>query len=1268
MQDLKLNFDESEFKIDTEREIVHDYKKSSKLINSMQKNPLLADSLHENAIATNKSLNNNFDDIFKTNNDPEFDMNSGIQSHSITLRINSGYHEDKMLGVTSLKIYDTKGKEIVLNGSNLSLRGLSRQQLDKVFDDNVYTTDKDKMTLLEFPILADYLDLEIKYEGKLPGSIRIWNYNADPNKGFKECNLLLDGFKIRDFTLNKAPGDITDFYNQDFIISDNPVIPNCPFPPKRETKEKQDRSVEQIRAPSRRSNTLKISQKMVQEDNNQSRESQVIESDNKDHQNTTAVNNTIKANRRNHSKKKLEEPLEIEDENLMMLNDSLITEGGDTGLDNIRGFKDLFKNTDFSSGLHKKKQEGQRIVVSRRQRPGSKNASNVQINYRSGSRKNSNKNTPSKENPRKQLPPTTLAQPNKDIFGDSFFKTSDLQIGPLSPKREINNQQNTKFVSRRNNHKNQKQQQQPLPHENLNNKDKDPSYKTKGMPGSINNTSLEFEKILSMGGGGPLLMDLNQPVKMNTNSHRKTGDIGGFGNEYQLEMRDNPTDILDVQLNSTLKNLQKFNKTNLSRMLSSNDDFFTPNATLQRLDSNPPLGGMINTTTNLAHMDKRDLTWDELIANSRDFVMPEMPMGKLLEMRIYSTWGDNFYVGLAGLEVFDFDGKPIHISASSVTAEPADLNALPDYNGDPRTVDKLVDGNYKTCDEIHSWLAPFYQNKVNKVSLGLSGLASISMIRLWNYNKSRIHSERGAKNISLFLDGKLIFFGEISQAPGSMEGAESTAECLLFSDPSIYTMIEKHDWVGKDPSSFGNRNADLLKSNIERPNTSNKRSTITPNPEVVDVKKQIELNKKILEDLEKDQKKKDEQENEQKKHTDFITCRKMAFKVEETWGDEHYSGLTGIAFYDPEDQIIEVSPQVGINASPRDLKSEGNYHDVRVLENLVNGVNVTTDEGSMWLVSFKKGGQGASLFINFGREVKLSKMKVWNYNKNERDTSRGIKRLKVTADITEISPPQGLFLRKAPGTAFLDFGQWICFPLAQRERLLKKKMGRQPKMEQFSIPPVLPCGHHLSINLLSTWGDSFYIGLNGIAVYDGKGRSLMKAAALAADPSNLAACGSQMDVRKVENLTDGVNLGSEDSNVWLAPFINPRTQGDCNLGRSKNRLFVDFCSPVTISAIRFWNYSKTPRRGVKEIEVYLDGAIIWSGLIIKASTSSYTNDCCLYFTGNSLTLDRVGSQPFTLSEGQPIAYSNEGTSSGEDRREVFEYGALRRPETGLGRR
>jgi hypothetical protein len=46
------------------------------------------------------------------------------------------------------------------------------------------------------------------------------------------------------------------------------------------------------------------------------------------------------------------------------------------------------------------------------------------------------------------------------------------------------------------------------------------------------------------------------------------------------------------------------------------------------------------------------------------------------------------------------------------------------------------------------------------------------MIRVWNYNKSRIYSTRGVKDIDILLDDSLIFKGEISKAPGWMTDAD----------------------------------------------------------------------------------------------------------------------------------------------------------------------------------------------------------------------------------------------------------------------------------------------------------------------------------------------------------------------------------------------------------------------------------------------------------------------------------------------------------------
>ena len=163
-------------------------------------------------------------------------------------------------------------------------------------------------------------------------------------------------------------------------------------------------------------------------------------------------------------------------------------------------------------------------------------------------------------------------------------------------------------------------------------------------------------------------------------------------------------------------------------------------------------------------------------------VIPELPSGKTLKFYIYSTWGDAFYLGLNGIELYDQNGEQIIIEnvKEQVKAKPSDINSLPEYGQDPRTVDKLFDGHYLTCDDLHVWLAPFTRGKEHTIEIDFKSTKTLSMIRVWNYNKSRIHSYRGVKDIAIKCDDKFIFKGEIQKAPGNLKGAESSCEYLMF--------------------------------------------------------------------------------------------------------------------------------------------------------------------------------------------------------------------------------------------------------------------------------------------------------------------------------------------------------------------------------------------------------------------------------------------------------------------------------------------------------
>jgi len=160
-------------------------------------------------------------------------------------------------------------------------------------------------------------------------------------------------------------------------------------------------------------------------------------------------------------------------------------------------------------------------------------------------------------------------------------------------------------------------------------------------------------------------------------------------------------------------------------------------------------------------------------------VIPELPRGRVLEIEIETNWGDRHYVGLSGLELFDEKGLAIMVEdpAAQVTA---DARAITGNSADPRTPDNLLDGVNCTCDDLHVWLAPFTQGATHCVRVALDGESTLSMIRIWNYNTSRIHAARGARHLTLRLDSVAIFRGEVGQAPGEVKSAEASAEVILF--------------------------------------------------------------------------------------------------------------------------------------------------------------------------------------------------------------------------------------------------------------------------------------------------------------------------------------------------------------------------------------------------------------------------------------------------------------------------------------------------------
>jgi protein JBTS26 len=91
-----------------------------------------------------------------------------------------------------------------------------------------------------------------------------------------------------------------------------------------------------------------------------------------------------------------------------------------------------------------------------------------------------------------------------------------------------------------------------------------------------------------------------------------------------------------------------------------------------------------------------------------------------------------------------------------IDANPKDMNSIPGHGSDYRTLDKLIDRVNNTDDDHHMWLVPFNKGDNHTLKIDLGRATNITGIKFYNYNKSEEDTLRGAKQIVIHVDKKLV--------------------------------------------------------------------------------------------------------------------------------------------------------------------------------------------------------------------------------------------------------------------------------------------------------------------------------------------------------------------------------------------------------------------------------------------------------------------------------------------------------------------------------
>lgn len=684
------------------------------------------------------------------------------------------------------------------------------------------------------------------------------------------------------------------------------------------------------------------------------------------------------------------------------------------------------------------------------------------------------------------------------------------------------------------------------------------------------------------------------------------------------------------------------------------------------------------------------------------FQIPELPTGKVLKFNILSTWGDPHFLGLMGIEIFDSNGKIVKLDDinNQIWANPANINVLPEYDNDPRTVDNLVDGVNHTCDDLHAWLTPYTVGQDHLVYIDFDKRVSIAMIRIWNYNKSRIHSYRGARYIEITLDNNTIFKGEIKRAAGSpsIKEVSNCHECILFTRSSfILSAIEANDpyaknvinepkevvsyrnkkqenalalaqlYADEDSDDEGNNSRNIPEKQLkfafgvnmtqkEYMSSSAQASLHTPRPTTG-----VGRNRGGEKALERPT------TASLAKLSKPIKGRVIEICIITNWGDPDYVGLCGLACVNEDLQdftLFAPTVSVGLTYDGGVTIKKSKYlnnEDANNVNVLVNNTNMTTSKSSMWLTSTKYIKNNRILILNFDLKYErlIKGIRIWNYNAGHEESCIGVKHVNIFIDGSLYNRS---VVRKAPGESKFDYNQLLplnLVPIQETGQHSMKETNILDLTENYSDngdnisfveckvhpstsnticevvqqyeTPVNPTGCMFKLLIQSNHGDGYYVGLNGITLYDRYGIPItIDKDQLQATPyrdindlPEVQARGH--DARCLENLVLSPNDTYEDSYMWLAPLTRSTEE--------KNSIFILFDEPVTISVIKIWNYSKTPSRGAKEIELYIDDVLVFKGSLHKLPTKNELN--------NSSYSDMQWGATDDLDLSQSILFTND---------------------------
>ena len=379
----------------------------------------------------------------------------------------------------------------------------------------------------------------------------------------------------------------------------------------------------------------------------------------------------------------------------------------------------------------------------------------------------------------------------------------------------------------------------------------------------------------------------------------------------------------------------------------------------------------------------------------------------------------------------------------------------------------------------------------------------------------------------------------------------------------------------------------------------------------------------------------------------YVELNKISIYLKSNFGHKKYIGLTGIIFFDENNEKIDIEKAKAIGALPKDLRTIYNDDsDNRIFENLFNGINNTNDCDNMWVTRIKKN-EIPYFELFFEEKIKLSKIIIYNYNQKDR-LEIGTKEIEIyidnyffhkfnliqgTGEIAYVNPDD-------KNNSNNDFGEEIIFTneFINSDNIDSNKDNNSKEIifedlrdikyasnlfDQCYETPYLPCGNIIKIQFISYYVDNkknldnnelneFYIGIKDIQIYNAEGENIL-------DMENKKDK-EKIKYKVISNREIKHNEKSEnnDNDILIKGIYDEDENGNI-LYDDENYLFYIFESSIQIGYIKFEQLNSSETNNdkknnfffkAKEIKIFCDDKIIYEGSIYndKQTIILFTSD------------------------------------------------------------